>query len=298
MEMHQIRYFLATTRTLNFTRAAEECNVAQPSLTRAIKLLEDELGGELFRRERNLTHLTDLGERMQPLLQQCYDSAISAKSLATSMKSGAVAPLAIALSRTIGMGLLIPHLSELMGAFTGLELKFIRGNKDEVGEALKKGDADLAVAGPLGSDWERFDAWPLFTESCGLLVADDHSLALRNAVELDDLKGERLLQRVYCEQAGTLSGLLRAAGFPDQSGHIVANEADLATMLGAKVGIAIGPRSTTLASPLVFRSVGGLDLERTVYAYAVAGRPRSPIATTMLKLLRAADWPRITDAVA
>ena len=52
MEMHQVRYFLAVARTLNCTRAAEECNVAQPSLTRAIRQLEGELGGDLFRRER------------------------------------------------------------------------------------------------------------------------------------------------------------------------------------------------------------------------------------------------------
>src|SRR5260370_1409924 len=53
VEMHQIRYFLAVCETLNFTRAAEACNVSQPSLTRAIKRLEDELRGPLFRRERN-----------------------------------------------------------------------------------------------------------------------------------------------------------------------------------------------------------------------------------------------------
>ncbi len=52
MEMHQVRYFLALSATLNFTRAAERCNVAQPSLTAAIKKLEAELGGPLFRRER------------------------------------------------------------------------------------------------------------------------------------------------------------------------------------------------------------------------------------------------------
>jgi DNA-binding transcriptional LysR family regulator len=51
MEMHQVRYFLSVARALNFTRAAEECGVAQPSLSRAIKELEGELGGELFRRE-------------------------------------------------------------------------------------------------------------------------------------------------------------------------------------------------------------------------------------------------------
>src|SRR6201995_4644868 len=82
VEMHQIRYFLAVSRTLNFTRAAEDCHVAQPSLTRAIKLLEAELGGDLFRRERNLTHLTDFRHRMLPLLQQCYESDASPKKIA------------------------------------------------------------------------------------------------------------------------------------------------------------------------------------------------------------------------
>src|SRR5271156_5886686 len=52
MEMHQVRYFLAVADELNFTRASEQCNVTQPSLSRAIKLLEEELGGPLFRRER------------------------------------------------------------------------------------------------------------------------------------------------------------------------------------------------------------------------------------------------------
>ena len=61
--MQQIRYFLAVCETLNFTRAAEQCHVTQPALTRAVQKLEDELGGLLFRRERHLTHLTDLGRK-------------------------------------------------------------------------------------------------------------------------------------------------------------------------------------------------------------------------------------------
>jgi len=65
MEMHQVRYFLAVARVLNFTRAADECNVTQPSLTRAIKQLESELGGDLFRRERPAAQLTELRGRRE-----------------------------------------------------------------------------------------------------------------------------------------------------------------------------------------------------------------------------------------
>ena len=61
MEMHQVRYFLAVAEELNFTRASEKCNVTQPSLSRAIKLLEEELGGPLFHRDREPAHLTELG---------------------------------------------------------------------------------------------------------------------------------------------------------------------------------------------------------------------------------------------
>ena len=61
MELHQVRYFLAVCDQLNFTRAAQKCHVTQPSLTRAIQLLEKEFGGFLFHRERANIRLTELG---------------------------------------------------------------------------------------------------------------------------------------------------------------------------------------------------------------------------------------------
>src|SRR5262245_37877677 len=143
MEMHQVRYFLAVARTLNFTRAAEECNVAQPSLTRAVRQLEGELGGDLFRRERPHAQLTELGQRMLPLLKQCYDSALGARALATSLKRGEIGALRLALSRSIDLSLLVPHIAELARHFRGLELKFLRGTAAEVAAFLKQGDAEL-----------------------------------------------------------------------------------------------------------------------------------------------------------
>ena len=132
MEMHQVRYFLATVSELNFTKAAEKCNVAQPSLTRAIKQLEDELGGDLFRRERPQAQLTELGQRMYPLLKQCYESALGARSLAAAIKSGEVGALKLALSRTINLELLTPHLTELTRLFNRLEVKLLRGTAPQI----------------------------------------------------------------------------------------------------------------------------------------------------------------------
>src|SRR4029077_409456 len=141
MEMQQIRYFLAVAKTLNFTRAADECHVSQPSLSRAIKLLEQELGGDLFRRERALTHLTDLGRLMLPVLTRAYESAVTAKTLATSYKQGKTSPLQLALSQTVNLALLGPSLTELKKVFPGVELQLFRGTALEILERLKSGRA-------------------------------------------------------------------------------------------------------------------------------------------------------------
>ena len=89
MELHQIRYFLALCRELNFTRAAERCSVAQSSLTRAIKALETELGGALFHRERANTHLSKLGQKVKPFLEQAYSHVEGARRQAQGLRAAA-----------------------------------------------------------------------------------------------------------------------------------------------------------------------------------------------------------------
>jgi DNA-binding transcriptional LysR family regulator len=290
VEMHQIRYFLAVSRTLNFTRAAEECHVAQPSLTRAIKLLEAELGGDLFRRERNLTHLTEFGQKMLPLMLQCFESALAAKKLASSIKSGTVASLTLGLSQAVSMALLVSPLTELMRVFPSLELRFVRGTASEISESLKKGEASLAIAGPLGEPWERLDAWPLFAEQLRMVVGSGHSLARAQTVGIADLRSERLLTRPYCELANTFSELARERDICWSAQHAVVCEADFIELAGADLGIGMLPQSTPCPEGLRRLRVDGLEIARTVYLYAVAGRERAAPATALMKLLRARDW--------
>jgi DNA-binding transcriptional LysR family regulator len=290
MEMHQIRYFLAAARTLNFTRAAEECNVAQPSLTRAIQQLEEEFGGDLFRRERKLSHLTDLGQRMLPLMQQCFEMAQGAKALASSIKRGEIASLRLALSHTIDISLLVPFLSELNRAFNGLELKFLRGCGIEIADKLKQGDAELGIAGRLDESWARFDVWPLFTENFSLVVNVRHRLAGNPTADLDELRQERLLVRPYCEQVQQLAALLRSRHINSAHTHELSSERDLLSLLEANIGVAIVPRSITIPETLMRLSITELPLSRTVNLYAVAGRARGGPASTFMKQLNSADW--------
>jgi DNA-binding transcriptional LysR family regulator len=291
MEMHQVRYFLAVSRTLNFTRAADECNVTQPSLTRAIKQLEAELGGDLFRRERP-TQLTELGQRMHPLLKQCYEAAVGARSLASSFKSGEVGALRIALTHSVDLSLLIPFLNEIRRQFNRLEFKFLRGNSREVGEMLKKGEAELGIAAELDKDWERLDAWPLFTEDFKLVLSRQHRLAGHDSVDLDDLRAEQLLSRNYCEHAERLGTSLREHGLDLDRSHEISSERDLIQMVEADAGVAVIPDTSPIPPTLKRTAVDGLDARRTVHLYGVAGRERTAVASAVMRMLRGADWRR------
>lgn len=292
MEMHQVRYFLAVSRTLNFTRAADECNVTQPSLTRAIKQLEAELGGDLFRRERP-TQLTELGQRMHPLLKQCYEAAAGARSLASSFKSGEIGALRIALTHSVDLSLLIPFLHEIRRQFNRLEFRFLRGNSREVGEMLKKGEAELGIAAELDQDWERLDVWPLFTEDFRLVISRQHRLAGHDRVSVEDLRAEQLLLRNYCELAGRLGESLREHGL--DLDNEVSCERDLIQMVESDAGVAVIPDTSPVPPTLKRTAVEGLDARRTVHLYGVAGRERTAVASAMMRMLRGADWRRHID---
>lgn len=286
MEMQQIRYFLALARTLSFARAAEECNVSASAMTRAIQALESELGGELLRREHSGSHLTELGKRMLPLLERCYESAASAKALARSLSSDECLPLPLAVSHSVNVELLMSPIAELFRALPGLQLRLFHGDGDAVLDLLKRGDAVLGVAGPLPNAHERLERWALFDEPFELAVRDDHPLARDNEVTLGKLREAALFVQRGCEMREAALRQLAAEGLSPGRAH----EAETLDALGALVanglGAALVPRSAPQAESVRRVPVADLSLARTVYAYAIAGRRRDAAATAFLNLLR------------
>jgi DNA-binding transcriptional LysR family regulator len=287
--MHHIRYFLAVSETLNLTKAAERCNVAQPALTRALKALESELGGELLRRERALSHLTELGQRMLPMLRQCYETARAAKMVAASIRKGGAAPLSIAVSHTVSFKHFSTTLRELSRAFPGLQLKLYRSSGSEIVEYLKSGTAELAIAGPLDEAWSRLDELTLFEEPFCLLVSRTHRLADMDEAEFKDLASEKLLINIGCEMVEELRARLEANGILDTA-HQVATREDVLTLLKAGLGVAIIPVGAVEANGICRIPLKQLNLVRKVSVYTVAGRHRGIACATLFNMLRAADW--------
>lgn len=290
MEMRQIRYFLAAAEELNFTRAAEKCNVSQPTLTRAMILLEGELGGELFRRERNLTHLTDLGKRLLPILSKTIEHADDAARLAESFRSLEVANLNLALPNNVPLDPFIPHLVELTKTFADFEFKVKRGTIPELTTMLKEGNADILLAPAPSESWDRFEHWPLYRCSFNLVLRDNHPLAKNAVVRAEHLQGASVLQRRYCDMRNELEAYLAKANVTLQSAPEFSSDDDIMTYLSCSKSIGFLPCGCNLRENLVTRSVEGLDAGFDLQAITIAGRRRGAALSLFLTQLRAANW--------
>jgi len=128
-----------------------------------------------------------------------------------------------------------------------------------------------------------------------MVFSRSHRLGSQEAIGLDDLKPERFLLRSHCEKCSDLAALLRTQGLNADHRHEVSSDQDLVALLEANIGIGFLPRTVNAPPSLVRTTVKGLELGRDVCLYGVAGRQRTPIAATFMKMLRAANWQKRTN---
>ncbi|MFM9975410.1 MAG: LysR family transcriptional regulator, partial [Beijerinckiaceae bacterium] len=213
MEMHQIRYFLAVSQELNFTRAAERCNVAQPSLTRAIKLLEDELGGPLFHRERANTHLSELGKMVLPHLEQVFSQAQATKQLAHEFSTLKKIKLRFGMMCTIAPSHLIGLITNVLMQHDDVELEIVDAAAPDLEARLLSGDLEIAIyANPANLHDERLHYVPLFKEKIVIALPAKHPLVAQNGLYLSDLNGIKYANRTHCEFNETAGQIWRSYG--------------------------------------------------------------------------------------
>lgn len=292
MEMHQVRYFLAVCRTLNFTKAAEECNVAQPSLTRAIQKLEEEFGGLLFHRERANTHLTELGRAMLPHLQRTYDAAQTAKQLATGFKKGDLVHLRLGVASSVPAAGVAGVLGGVQQAVPALELTLGGGADTKLVDEAIAGDLDLFVVGDDTQLSERVHSWTLHREPLIAVMRIDHPLAKKASIGISDFDGVDVVQLANCPLAVRFRQVCDDAGIKPRFLKHVASCDQILSLVREGLGVAALPQTVAQDSDLAVKPIEGLSVDRAITLGAVAGRKFSPASDAFVKLARTRDWGR------
>jgi LysR family transcriptional regulator, hydrogen peroxide-inducible genes activator len=291
MEMHQVRYFLAVAETLNFTRAAEKCNVAQPSLTRAIKLLEEELGGILFHRERANTHLSELGHMVLPYLTQVYEQTKAVKEQAVNYTRLQKTALKLGVMCTVAPTHLVGLIGAVQNRNHGIELQIFDASAHELQERLVKGDLEIALYCLAGNEQDdRLHYMPLFREQFMIVVAHGHKLASQNAVRVQELDGERYLNRVNCEFNGYAGPIWREHGATINMVYRSERDDWILAMIAAGLGFGFMPEYSVNHPAVVARRLVEPEFWREVNLVTVRGRPHSPAVGAFVREAMRTPW--------
>jgi DNA-binding transcriptional LysR family regulator len=291
MEMHQVRYFLALCEDLNFTHAAERCHVAQPSLTRAIRQLEQELGGELFHRERAHTHLSELGRIVRPHLEQVYREMQEAKRQAGDFAKLTHTPLKLGIMCTIAPDQIVDLVGAVRARHEGVELKMADANAWELEERLLQGDLEVAIYCIPGKDPdERLYVLPLFREQIVAALGSRHRLASRNAVRVKDLDGECYIHRTNCEFAGYADPVFQAQNVKCTAVYWSERDDWTLAMVAAGLGWAFMPANSVSHPAVVGLPIIEPEFWREVNLVTVRGRPHSPAVGALVREAMSMRW--------
>jgi LysR family hydrogen peroxide-inducible transcriptional activator len=291
MEMHQVRYFLALCEELNFTRAAERCHVAQPSLTRAIKQLEEELGGALFHRERANTHLSELGRTLKPYLEQVYRRAEEAKREAHEFLRLQKTPLRLGLMCTIAPTYLLDLVAAVHMRHPGIELQIIDAAATQLQEALIGGRIDVAIyALPSLETDERLHRLALYREQFKIVLDPRHRLAAQAAVRVADLGGERYLCRVNCEMGPAADAIFDAQGIAGPTVYQSERDDWILAMTAAGLGYAFMPALSVDHPGVTALPLVEPEIWREIALVTVRGRPHSPGVGALVQEAMRLPW--------
>ncbi len=291
MEMSQIRYVLAAARHLNFTRAAAECNVTQPALTKGIKALEGELGAPVFHREGRRILLSDFGRSMLPHLQHIADEAQATQLLAQNFRLLEKVPVRLGVMATVGHVRLARFLAQFEKAHQGLELSVSEGSTSELKERLSDGALDVAVMTLNGDLEAEFRVHPLYRERYVVVFPPDHRFGDFATVTLNDLSGEHYVDRLACEMREMVMAACAAQQIELYARFRSEREDWVQAMVLAGIGFAFMPEYSVTLPGLLQRPLVDPAVERQIAALTVPGRKFSPAVDALMRAASAFAWP-------
>ncbi len=192
MTLTELKYIVAVAREKHFGRAAEACFVSQPTLSVAVKKLEDELDVKIFERGASEVSVTPLGEQIVRQAQQVIEQAAAIKEIAKLGKDPVAGPLRLGVIYTIGPYLLPDLVRQAIDRVPQMPLMLQENFTSRLLEMLRTGELDCAILAEPFPDTGLAVA-PLYDEPFMAAVPVGHALARRKQISAEELKAETML---------------------------------------------------------------------------------------------------------
>lgn len=241
MNIRDLEYFVALAEFRHFRKAADACNVSQPTLSGQVRKLEDELGVMLLERTSRKVLFTQTGLTLVEQARVVLRNVQLFREMASKQGEDMSGPMHIGLIATVAPYLL-PHIvTVLHNNYPKLELYLYEGHTNTIISQLEQGKLDCAILAEV-KETDPFIKLPLFSEPMWLAVPRDHPLAHQDEVRLADLKGKKflMLEDGHClrEQA---QGFCFQSGIAEDKRFRATSLETLRSMIAAGRGITLFP---------------------------------------------------------
>lgn len=200
MTLQQLEYILAVARHGHFGRAADACNVTQPTLSAMIGKLEEEIGAKLFDRNRQPIVPTTVGERVISRAREVLDQADTIKDIVLEEKQSLGGMFRIGILPTIAPYLLPRFFPQMMKKYPMLDIRVREMKTHEIKEALTQGDIDAGILANI-EGLEDYKQTSLFYEKYIGYVARTDALFKKEVIRTSDVAASRelwLLDEGHC----------------------------------------------------------------------------------------------------
>lgn len=289
MELHQLRYFTSVVEAGSFTKAAQLCHVAQPSLSLQIQHLEEELGHRLFDRLGRGVRLTNAGRKFYRRAIGILSSVAEARDALQDPSTLEEGPIRIGAIPTVAPYLLPRLVRVLTRRYKRAEVMVQEDFTEKLVEACVAGEVDLGIVA-LPIDDERVAVERLFAEQLLVAMAAGHPLAKKRGITLDELTRQRfvLLSEIHCLGAQIVRFCERQGCMP----ALTCRTAQLMTvqeLVAMGHGVSLVPEMAARAyrhKLLHYRPVRGARPERTLAMIWHRHRYMSPLVRGLIEIVR------------
>lgn len=290
MELNQIRYFLNLADTLNFTEAAMRSGVSQPTLTRAIQRLEQELGGTLVYRDGKDSRLTALGRDIRSEFTEIADREQRVRAISLNRVRGRRETLTLGVVNTIAPALITGFVTHALRQMPMLELVLQPITRDQGMELLLAGQIDGCFCTDPTAGNSKIATVDMFRERLLLAMAQGCSLASHASVSLSELSEQPYLDRLQCEFRTRVQDHLQERAMIMIPRLRSEREDLIQQAVAAGAGVCMLPERSAIVAGLTLRPVDTLDLSRTVAFQSISGSGTAAALRQLRLLIERYDW--------